>query len=136
MSGEHTLELRFTGAGMKPGLIRPKEITVLYGEIMRAGGREPRIQFHTIDGQTVYCKGSRELVQEAGRFLYKEVALRGAVAWNSDTYKIEAFTVESIEPYRKTPPTEALAALREAVAGAFDDIEDVDAFVQQIRVGA
>ncbi len=136
LNGERALLMTMTTAVEIPLDLVVTGETVLYGQITRTGGIEPRIQFHTIDGQTVYCKGSRELVQEAGKLLYQDVALRGEAAWNGDTWQIDSFTAESIEAYRETSPTKALFALREAVAGAFDDIEDVDAFVQQIRVGA
>lgn len=109
--------------------------TTLYGEIKRVGGVEPKVTLKTIDGQTVYCEVSQELAKELGHRLYTQVALYGEAQWSADTLQLEGFRIKSELDYKETPIAEAFAELRDVLGDSFDDIEDVQEFVTDLRRG-
>lgn len=109
--------------------------TTLYGEITRVGGIEPKVQFKTVDGQTIYCEVSHELAKKLGRDLYSQVALRGVARWNTYTLELEDFTIEELLDYQETSLTEAFSQLHQAAGDSFEQIDDVPQFVTRLRRG-
>lgn len=108
--------------------------TTLYGEITRVGGTDkPRIQFKTINGQTIYCDSDKQIAIEAGKLLYHEVALRGISEWNPEDGEIKNFTVEQILDYRPTGILNAFQKLSTDFGDAFLDIRSVENFVSDLR---
>ncbi|MEM9214631.1 MAG: hypothetical protein AAGD25_09820 [Cyanobacteria bacterium P01_F01_bin.150] len=107
--------------------------TTLYGEIMRVGGAEPKIQFRTLSGQIIYCSASKDVVKRAGMKLYTEVGLNGTAAWNSETLEIDTFHVTGISDYQEGSLVEAFEAFRATVQDSFDHVEDVDQLVRKTR---
>lgn len=108
--------------------------TVIYGEVTRVGGADPKVQFRTIDGHLVYCDITKELAREIGAKLYMRVGLRGQASWNARTLKIESFVAEEIILYQNTPISKAFDELRTAVGDVFDTVSDVDECARQLRV--
>jgi hypothetical protein len=109
--------------------------TTLYGEITRVGGAEPKIQFKTLDGQTIYCSTSKSMAKKAGAKLYTTVELCGRAEWNCETFKIENFHIIDISDYQTTSPSAAFKELADLVGNSFDGIDDVNQFVSEIRYG-
>ena len=109
--------------------------TSIYGEITHVGGAEPKIQFKTLNSQTIYCSASRALAKKAGTKLYTKVELHGLAEWNSETFEIENFHVIDISDYEQTSPLEAFEDLASLIGGSVDKIKDVDRFVSEIRYG-
>lgn len=109
--------------------------TVIYGEITRVGGKEPRIQFTTLDGQLVYCTASKAIAKAAGAKLYTNVGMKGIAEWNSETFKIENFSVTEIIDYEEVSPSQAFSELSTLVGSSFDEIEDVNNVFFEIRYG-
>lgn len=103
--------------------------TVLYGEITRAGGKEPHIQFASMSGGLVHCTTSRELAIEAGKILYRQVGLEGIATWNAETRKIEEFNATQIIYYEPISLKEAFSEM----SPFLESIEDVDQFLQTVR---
>jgi hypothetical protein len=109
--------------------------TTIYGEITRVGGAEPKIQFKTFDDQVIYCSTSRIVAKKAGAKLYSKVGLYGLAEWNSETFEIENFHVIDISGYEEVPLSEAFDELTGLIGDSFDNIEDVDQFVSELRYG-
>jgi hypothetical protein len=109
--------------------------TTIYGEITRVGGAEPKIQFKTLDSQIVYCSTNKTIAKKAGAKLYTKVGLHGTAEWNSETFEIEEFHVIDISDYEQIPPSEAFEELANLIGDSFDNIEDVDRSVSEIRYG-
>lgn len=107
--------------------------TTLYGEVQRVGGATPKVQFRSIDGDLIYCDATRELTREAAVRLYEQVGLRGEAEWDLKTLRVTSFTIEEILSFEDVGVPSAFAELREIVGRYFDEISDVDAFVEQLR---
>ena len=107
--------------------------TVIYGEVIRAGGVEPKVELKPLAGKTLFCPTSQEIaVQLAGR-LYQQVGVFGYATWDRETLEIKEFHISRVLPYQKRPLTQAFQLLRESAHGAFDSIEDVEEYVTTIR---
>lgn len=107
--------------------------TIIYGEVQRAGGSDPKVQFRTIDGILLYCETTRELARQAGSHLYMQVGLFGKATWNSKTLDIETFYIEDIIEYEETSIIDAFAELRSIVGDEIDEIEDVESWTKSLR---
>lgn len=109
-------------------------ITTLYGDILRVGGSEPKVQFRSIsDQELIYCIATREMTRQAAVRLYERVGLRGEAVWDAETWELVSFKIEEILDYEDVGLVQAFAELREIVGAYFDQIDDVDAFVEQLR---
>jgi len=70
--------------------------TTLYGEVLKAGGENPRVQIKINDEYTISFDVKKEIAIYLATKLYKEVGLKGNAKWNTKTYKVLDFRAESI----------------------------------------
>ncbi|NJL57615.1 hypothetical protein HC928_22660 [bacterium] len=112
--------------------------TVLYGEITRVGGVEPKIKVKPLsEGKAVYCSTSKAVAKEAALRLYTKVGLHGIARWNTETFEMESFHVTEISDYEETSPAEGFEEMKALVGDFFDrKIDDVDRFVHEMRHGS
>ena len=109
--------------------------TTLYGDVLRVGGAEPKVQFRSVDNELIYCDATREMTRQAALRLYERVGLRGEALWNMETLKIESFMINEILDFEDVGVVQAFAELREIAGVYFDQIDNVDAFVERLRNG-
>jgi hypothetical protein len=127
-----------TLATLTPDFEIPKSIylngqTTIFGEIVRVGGVEPKVEVKTISGKTIYCPFEFSLASQLGSLLYKLVGLDGDARWDARTFEIEEFRVTSISEYRQTPLIDAFQSLSEVAGKYYDEIDDVIAYVAELR---
>lgn len=108
-------------------------ITTIYGEIVRVGGKDPTVEFTPINGTTIYCQFGKELAAELGSRLYKIAGLIGEAEWDFDLNKLISFNVTGITPYESVPIDKAFHDLQEIAGKYFDDIPDVNAYIEELR---
>ncbi|MCL4870399.1 MAG: hypothetical protein KJ063_15650 [Anaerolineae bacterium] len=108
--------------------------TVIYGEVTRVGGADPKVQFRMIDGTLVYCETTKELARDIGAKLYMQVGLRGQASWNAKTLELESFLVEEIISYEDISIIDAMNELRTAVGDVFDAVDDIEEYAKQLRI--
>ena len=98
--------------------------TTVYGELIRIGGAtEPKAAVRMDDGKSLAISVSEEQAKELAPQLYKRIGLSGIARWQSQDWAIKEFKLERILPYQETPFNEAMQALREAAAPAWDAID-------------
>lgn len=108
--------------------------TVLYGQLRRIGGRQPRADLVLDDGTRVSCPikmQSPQQVRELAARLYTEVGLRGEAQWDSGSSELIAFSITEMLQYR---PGNVSAAFR-SLAGLSPlwGTIDLDEFEEQVR---
>lgn len=113
--------------------LRVEGETVIYGQVVRVGGVEPKVELKTIQGDTLYCDASNDIAKKLGEQLYEEVSLYGNATWDHDAFTLEEFRILRILPHKPTPFTATAEALREAAGDYFDQIEDVNRWVTELR---
>lgn len=109
--------------------------TVIYGKIERVGGVRPRVRVRVSEREIVYGDITEEQSRELGSRLYSPAALRGQATWDAQDGSVVYFRVEEILHYQRGKVSEAFAELRQAAAGAYDKIDDVDLFARRVREG-
>lgn len=107
--------------------------TVIYGRVTRVGGKKPRVQFDLINGKTIYCDASEDMARRLGARLYKSVGLVGIATWEAEGLEIKDFDIVDILNYKDKPITAALDNLKQAIGKYYDDIEDVEGYVDRLR---
>jgi hypothetical protein len=115
----------------KPGFISGE--TTIYGEIVRVGGVEPKVEVKTISGKTLYCPFEFELASQLGALLYQLVGLDGDARWNTQNFEIEDFRVTGISDFRNTPLVEAFQSLSEVAGIYYSDLDDVTSYIADLR---
>lgn len=110
------------------------EKTVLYGEVSRVGGDEPKVRIKFIDGTALSCPISKQLALQLASRLYDIVAMRGVAKWRVSDLILEEFTIEQILPYCHQSARKSFTALRELGIGKyFNDITDVPDYIRKLR---
>jgi len=107
--------------------------TTVYGQIVRVGGVEPKVEVKLISGITIYCPFDVSLASRLGSLLYNTVGLNGEAHWNPRTYEIEEFRVTDIAPYKETPLVEAFQSISKIAGKYYDDIENVTGYIAGLR---
>lgn len=127
-----------TLATLTPDFEIPKQVyiagqTTVYGEIVRVGGVEPKVEVKTISGQTIYCPFEIELASQLGALLYQLVGLDGVARWNAKNFEIEEFRVTGVSEYRNGSLIDAFQSLSEIAGKYYDDVADVIGYISELR---
>ncbi len=109
--------------------------TTLYGQLLRIGGENPptaRIRF--MDGVTMTCQvQTTELASKMAQRLYEMIGVRGTARWATSDMSLYEFRIEHLTEYRQTSILEAMESLREVAGKYYEEIEDINAFVAELR---
>lgn len=139
-----TAELSFTRGGVvTTAVITPatrierakplKSVDILYGNVMRVGGVEPKVEIKTIDGTTLYCETTEQIALKLAKRLYTQVAVEGMATWDPQSFEIKEFQVTELLPYAPVELPEAFRQLRESTKGFFETIGDVEEYIHELR---
>jgi len=110
--------------------------TVLYGQVVRVGGKTPTVWLDVNNGdktRIIYCDVSQEIAETLGKKLYTFVGLRGHAKWDAETLDLKHFRIEEITSYEDGTLLDGVNELRKIAGKFFEDIHDVDQFVSDIR---
>jgi len=109
--------------------------TVIYGNVLRVGGKTPKVMFETVGGDVLYCDSDRETAKKLGKKLYELVGLQGIAQWDAIDLHIVAFNIGGITDYTKTSISDSFKQLSGLIGEHFSDIDDVDGYISEIRSG-
>lgn len=107
--------------------------TVIYGQLIRIGGRTPRAMIETVDGQTIYCEIEKGLATSLGEKLYSQVGLQGIAKWNAKTLSLEEFFIANLTDYQDKKVYQATQDLSRVIGKYFSAIKDVNKYVSRLR---
>lgn len=108
--------------------------TSITGKIERVGGATEkkcglRVSFQP---RMLICKvESADVARKLGEKLYQEVVLHGTAVWFKTAWQLFSFTIRHVHQLAMTSISEAIHAIREAGAKAWDKIEDPQAFLER-----
>ncbi|HMR81722.1 MAG TPA: hypothetical protein PKE30_01270 [Niabella sp.] len=103
--------------------------TTIYGKIIRVGGEEPRIHFRTSDDEKLIFDIDEILAKKLATKLYDFIGITGTATWNINNFKIENFKIDKIIEIDNKPITETLEELRGIIGKYWDEVEDVDSYL-------
>lgn len=107
--------------------------TTIYGEIVRVGGVDPKVEVRIFSGETLYCPFEKNLAAQLGAALYNILGLEGQARWDPKTGKMIEFKVTGISPYRNTSLVEAFKSLKQVSENAYENIDDVKKYIEKLR---
>lgn len=107
--------------------------TIIYGQVLRVGGRKPKVTFEPLGGKVLYCSTSRKIAKSLALKLYTWAAVSGIAQWNSYTLELEEFEIHTVIDYQPQPVTAAFAELAQIAGKYYADVSDVNAYVAGIR---
>ncbi len=107
--------------------------TIVYGQVVRVGGREPRAMVELLSGQTVFCDTNKDVAKKLGNRLYTVVGLLGMARWDAESLRLEQFTIEDVTPYEELLLEDAMNQLAKAVGIYYSDVTDVKKYISDIR---
>lgn len=125
-------------AKITPETIIPKTILVegttsLLAEVIRVGGKHPRVMLGLASGKTLYCDVPERIAQDLGHKLYNTVTLEGRARWNSKTLEVVEFQVYDVHEFSADRPSKILEQVSHFVGSAFSGIKNVPAYVSELR---
>ncbi len=109
--------------------------TTIVGRVERVGGATEQKCGLRIPSQSrmLFCKvASTETARKLGQKLYEEVVAQGTASWLRTSWRIVAFNIQDVYQPEFKSATRALDALRAAGGKAWDDVEDPQAFLDEI----
>lgn len=111
--------------------------TTIYAKIERVGGATEMhcgIRLPSQPRKMVICKvAGAELVRDLGRYMYQHVLLSGRATWFRRSRNLKYFKVVSFEPPKAGSIREAFEDIYNAGGKAWDDVDDPDAKIAEIR---
>lgn len=111
--------------------------TSLFARIERVGGATEMhcgIRLPESPRKMVICHvQSEDTVRELGRYIYQYVTLTGVATWYRHNWQVKHLEIHTIEPPKTGSILEALKRIHEAGGDAWDDIEDPNALIAEIR---
>ncbi|MBI4332457.1 MAG: hypothetical protein HY673_14385 [Chloroflexi bacterium] len=107
--------------------------TTIYGQVIRVGGRDPKVWVELINGDQITCEASVDIVRKLGGKLYDIVGLSGSARWNPKSLALEGFTAKDITPYEETPLEDAFGQLAKVAGQYYADVNDVERYIASIR---
>lgn len=107
--------------------------TVIYGQVVRVGGKTPKVMIETVDGQIIYCDVEKAIAAKLGERLYRVVGLVGVAHWDTQSLKIDEFRVVGSIPYEERPLVDAMDELSKIAGPYYADVQDVAKYISDIR---
>jgi hypothetical protein len=109
--------------------------TAITGKVERVGGATERKCGLRVPGQSrmLICRvETTEAARKLGQKLYEEVVVHGAASWLKTSWKIVAFKVKEVYQPRLRPAEEAMEVLREAGGKGWDQVDDPEAYIEEV----
>jgi hypothetical protein len=107
--------------------------TTIYGQVVRVGGREPKVMVEMVNGRVIYCDAPIEMARQLGGKLYNIVGLWGLAQWNAKSFDVEKFTIRGVTLYEETPIEEAMKQLAKVAGKYYSNVINVDKYISDIR---
>ncbi|NJO55608.1 MAG: hypothetical protein HC834_03760 [Rhodospirillales bacterium] len=111
--------------------------TSVYGKIERVGGKTEMHCGLTVPEQhrMIICKvDGAELTRELGQFMYQFLVVNGMATWVRRGSFLRSMTIRSYDPPKSGSITDALEAVYQAGGSAWDEVDDPDAAITQMRM--
>lgn len=120
-------------SSIEPTTRTVKGFTTIYGEIIRTGGVQPKVQIQVLDGSLLSCDVDRPMAISLGSRLYSAGRFEGEATWDLDAgYKIVAFRIIGASDFVPAPVREAFNQLRDQLGEYYSDV-DPDEYVAHLR---
>ena len=107
--------------------------TELFGEILRVGGKTPRVMFQEPRGRVIYCTASYDVAKELGQDLYSWVTIMGTAKWNPEDLTVEEFAITELTSAPTEPVTSTVGQIAQLCRAFYEDVTDVPAYVASVR---
>lgn len=108
--------------------------TTLYGRLIRVGGKNtPAAWLEISDSIIVTCELGIDLAKKLATKLYLWVGLIGIARWSIVDRAILSFRVNEISEYEDQSISESFQWLRENLGQYFEDVDDPDEYIRNIR---
>ena len=110
--------------------------TTVVGRVERVGGATGMRCLLRVPNRRriLYCDvESRDLVRRLGQHLYEEIAATGKAVWIHKSWRIYKFTIRDFTQPQLGDAEEAIEQLRNAGLSAWDQIEDPEAYLRELR---
>jgi len=109
----------------------------VYGYLERVGGTTElrcNLRLPAQPNKLVYCTVQTEdLIRQLGQHIYQNVLVSGTVTWFRKAWRIKTILVKGFEPAKTGSIRETLDRIYEAGGKAWDDIDDPDKFIAEMR---
>ncbi len=65
--------------------------TILYGQVIRAGGVDPKVELKPPTGKAIFCSTTEEIAIQLANRLYQQVSVQGCATWDQETLESKNF---------------------------------------------
>lgn len=109
----------------------------VYGYLERVGGATDQrcgLRLPSQPARMVYCTVETEdLVRQLGQHIYENVLVSGTVTWLRKAWRVKTVFVRAFEPSKSGSISETLDRIYRAGGRAWDEIDDPDSLIAEMR---
>ena len=109
----------------------------VYGYLERVGGATDQrcgLRLPSQPKRMIYCTvQTEELIRRLGQHIYENVLVSGTVTWFRRAWRVKHIDVTDFEPSKTGSILETLDRVYEAGGKAWDDVDDPDSLIAEIR---
>ena len=116
-----------------PACFKIKGETTLYGKVLRTGGKDPRAQIELNSEEILYCKVDEKQAQKLGKFLYKQIRMKGIATWNKLDDTICNFEIKEVEEFQQQSLADRFKKISELFGSHFEDIDNPNEYIEDLR---
>ena len=109
----------------------------VYGYLERVGGATEQrcgLRLPTQPSRMIYCTvETEELVRKLGQHIYENIMVSGTVTWLRKAWRVKTVRVKDFELSKTGSILEALDEIYEAGGKAWDEIDDPESLIRELR---
>ncbi|WP_165236048.1 hypothetical protein [Aquisphaera insulae] len=107
----------------------------LIGNVVRVGGATGRRCSLRVYSQhkILFCKVANDtILKQLGEQLFQDVVVSGIATWIRGSWRLRAFTIEGVRTPVQGPLDEAIEGMREAGGKFWDEVADLDEYLEEV----
>jgi hypothetical protein len=109
----------------------------VYGYLERVGGATDQrcgLRLPSQRRKMIYCTvQSEELIRRLGQHIYENILVSGTVTWFRREWRVKQICVKDFEPSKTGSVLDTLERIYEAGGQAWDDVDDPEGFIAEMR---
>jgi len=107
--------------------------TVIYGQLQRVGGKQPKIRLETDDGIHLYINVDESTAKELAKHLYTTIGVQGIATWRRDNREICQFKFEKFSSIKDGTLSDKLNELKGKIKDYWVNIDNPSEYISKLR---
>ncbi|WP_297334504.1 hypothetical protein [Flavobacterium sp.] len=109
--------------------------TTIYGKVVRIGGTIPKVRLELDTGKSFSVEVKKEVAKDLSSHLYETIAITGIAKWKKENNELVELKAISYQKLKNSKLSEKIQQLKDIIGKHWDNIDNPDDRLSQIRDG-